>query len=407
MHLNASSFMTTGEILSVSTLNEQVRFLLEQKIGMVFVEGEISNFSAPSSGHWYFSLKDSKAQIRCAMFYHRLKHLNFQPKNGMQVLAHGLVSLYENRGDYQLIIEKLESLGDGKLRFELERLMRKLSEEGLFDEGHKKPLPECPKCIGIITSATGAALRDILHVLKRRAANIPIIIYPTAVQGDAAALQIVDALCLANKARHCDVLIVARGGGSLEDLWPFNEEIVARAIYNSEIPIISGVGHEVDFTICDWVADVRAPTPSAAAELVSPDNAGILEYALQVERQLQNMMRQKILLHRQELAILQGQLQHPKAYWQQISQWVDYQEMHLKEMIQQQWTQKNQALQLLGAQLNNLNPLTILQRGYAIALDEKHHVLGSVKNFSSEQHFELQLQDGVVKAQVRALLKNT
>ena len=266
--------MTASEnVLSVTELNRRARQLLEVHLSTVWVRGEISNLSMPSSGHWYFTLKDDKAQIRCAMFRGNNALLRFKPEHGMQVIARGRVSLYEGRGDYQLIAENLQVDGAGDLQIAFEQLKAKLEAECLFDEDFKQELPTLPKHVGVITSPTGAAIRDILSVFRRRFPAIKISIFPVPVQGVAAAPAIVRALQLANTQHDIDALILARGGGSLEDLWAFNEEIVARAVFASEIPVVSAVGHETDFTICDFVADVRAPTPSAAAELLSPDGA--------------------------------------------------------------------------------------------------------------------------------------
>lgn len=394
--------MNTGEILSITELNQSARALLEENLGMVWVQGEISNFSIPSSGHWYFSLKDQGAQVRCAMFAGRNRSVAFEPKHGVQVMAYAQVSLYENRGDFQLIVEKLEPIGDGALQFELEKLTRKLAAEGLFESRHKKTLPEHPKSIGIITSATGAALRDILNVLKRRAPNIPIIIYPTAVQGAQAAPQIVDALSIANRRKECDVLILARGGGSLEDLWPFNEEIVARAIFASAIPIISGVGHEVDFTISDWVADVRAPTPSAAAEMASP-NMLVTQQALeQFEAWFIQTIQQKLERAKELLGFYAKRLKHPKDYLHQLSQQCDFQEIRLTQLIQNQLEKKQQALAFHAQALNNLNPLHVLQRGYAVVMDETLHVISSIKQIQANQKVNLKLQDGEILCRVES-----
>jgi exodeoxyribonuclease VII large subunit len=259
------------KVYTISQLNAHVRVLLESGLSVVWVEGELSNLSQPSSGHWYFSLKDRTAQIRCAMFRQRNIAVGFAPRAGQHVLARGRVSVYEARGDYQLIVEHLEEAGVGALRREFEKLKVKLATEGLFALESKRPLPLFPQRIGVITSPTGAALRDILHVLARRFAPAAVLIYPTAVQGAAAAPGIVAALELASARRECDVLILARGGGSLEDLWAFNDERVARAIRACALPIVTGIGHEIDFTIADFAADARAPTPSAAAESVVPD----------------------------------------------------------------------------------------------------------------------------------------
>jgi exodeoxyribonuclease VII large subunit len=259
--------------ISVSELNRQVKALLEQGLAKLWVEGEISNLARPASGHLYFSLKDESSQIRCAYFRQRQRGPTANLENGDQVLAYGRVSIYEARGEYQLIVEQLEDAGEGELRRRFEALKKKLSAEGLFDADAKQDLPELPERIGVVTSPSGAAVRDIVTVLKRRFPAIPVVIYPTLVQGDTAAELICDAIDTAIERDECDVLILARGGGSLEDLWSFNEEIVARSIFECPIPTVSAIGHEVDFTIADFVADVRAPTPSGAAELVAPDQA--------------------------------------------------------------------------------------------------------------------------------------
>ena len=262
---------STSNIFTVTQLNYSVRHLLEVELGQVWLTGEISNFSQPVSGHWYLTLKDENAQVRCAMFKMKNLRVNFRPQNGMQVLVRANVSLYEPRGDYQLIIESMQMAGDGLLQQQFEELKMKLAAQGFFAQEHKKPIPKFVKQVGIITSPSGAALQDILHILNRRDPSLQIAIYPTLVQGKEATQDIIDTIKLANQRKECDVLIVGRGGGSLEDLWCFNEEAVAYAIYQSELPIISAVGHETDVTIADFVADLRAPTPSAAAELVSRD----------------------------------------------------------------------------------------------------------------------------------------
>lgn len=259
------------DVYTVSRLNREVRILLEQGMPMLWVEGEISNLARPSSGHWYFSLKDRDAQVRCAMFRQRTLGLRFSPRDGLAVIARARVGLYEPRGDYQLIIEQLEEAGAGALQREFEKLRDRLDREGLFAAARKRPLPRLPRRIGIVTSPTGAAIRDILQVLGRRFRAIPVVIYPTAVQGVQAVPELLAALECAARRAECDVLIVARGGGSLEDLWAFNDERVARALAAMPMPVVTGIGHEVDFTIADFVADLRAPTPSGAAEQVVPD----------------------------------------------------------------------------------------------------------------------------------------
>src|SRR5690625_2927780 len=268
MFNSPSSSGTGRDVLSVSQLNRRSKQILETHLPLVWVEGEVSNLSRPSSGHWYFTLKDDQAQVRCAMFRNRNQLVRFNPAQGQQLLLRARVSLYEGRGDYQLIVEHMEEAGFGALQRAFEELKTRLSQEGLFASERKRPLPTLPKHIGVITSPTGAAIRDILSVLKRRFPAVPVTVLPVPVQGKEAAPAIVSALDLANRSELFDVLILARGGGSLEDLWPFNEEAVARAIYASRTPVVSAVGHEVDFSIADFVADVRAPTPSAAAELV-------------------------------------------------------------------------------------------------------------------------------------------
>ncbi|MGP1953790.1 MAG: exodeoxyribonuclease VII large subunit, partial [Arsenophonus sp. NC-QC1-MAG3] len=254
-----------NRIYSVSQLNQSIRKLLELQIGRIWLNAEISNFSQPASGHWYLTLKDEKSQVRAVMFRGKNIRINFQPQNGQQVLVLTIVSLYEPRGEYQLIIENIQLAGDGLLQQQFEILKQKLSVEGLFAKHYKQALPVPAKCLGVITSVTGAALHDILNILKRRNPLLPIIIYPSAVQGEDATRQIIRAIELANHRKECDVLIVGRGGGSLEDLLAFNDEKVARAIFASQLPIIAAIGHETDLTIADFVADLRAPTPSAAA----------------------------------------------------------------------------------------------------------------------------------------------
>ncbi|MGZ4954234.1 MAG: exodeoxyribonuclease VII large subunit [Methylobacter sp.] len=300
-------------IITVTQLNRETSQLLADHFMSVLVEGELSNLSTPSSGHLYFSLKDANAQVRCAMFRTQQRRLAFKPENGKQVIVKAQVSLYEPRGDYQLIVDHIEEAGDGALRRAFDALKLKLSEQGLFDTAHKQALPTLPRAIGVITSPSGAAIRDILTVLQRRFAAIPVIIYPVAVQGDNAKHEIAKAIATANQHKQCDVIILGRGGGSLEDLWAFNEELVARAIYDSEIPIISAVGHETDFTIADFVADLRAATPSAAAEHASPDQQQWLSRFIYLESRLQQQLQRKLNQKQQTLdwLIKRLQQQHP------------------------------------------------------------------------------------------------
>jgi exodeoxyribonuclease VII large subunit len=313
------------EVFSVSRLNQAARLLLEQGLPRVWIEGELSNLARPSSGHLYFTLKDDQAQVRGAMFRSRNQLLRFKPADGMQVLVRAKISLYEARGEYQFIAESMQEAGDGVLQRAFDALKHKLEQEGLFDPAWKKPLPALPRRIGVITSPTGAAIRDVLSVLRRRFPAIPVLVYPVPVQGKDAGREIATMLRTASARNECDVLILTRGGGSLEDLWAFNEEIVARAIHACDIPVVSAVGHEVDFTIADFVADRRAPTPSAAAELVSPEQAEWLQQALQLERRLARGLRTRLDTTQQRLHWLSRRLQlrHPGQLLRQQAQRLD------------------------------------------------------------------------------------
>jgi len=318
-------------VFTVSRLNREVRILLEKGLGVVWVEGELSNFSAPSSGHWYFSLKDRDAQLRCAMFRLKNASLGFTPKAGQQVLARGRISLYEPRGDYQLIVEHLEEAGVGALKREFERLKVKLAAEGLFALERKRSLPRFPRRIGVVTSPSGAAIRDVLHILRRRFPPASVLIYPTPVQGAASVPAIVEALGTASVRAECDVLIVARGGGSIEDLWSFNDERVARAICASSIPVVSGIGHEIDFTIADFVADARAPTPSGAAELVAPDRNACLEALARTSERMSACVRREFrsVGARLDAVLSRLRLVHPGVRLSQQAQKLDELEQRL------------------------------------------------------------------------------
>ena len=313
------------DVFTVSRLNQTARRLLEQGLPRVWIEGELSNIARPSSGHLYFTLKDSNAQIRGAMFRSRNQLLRFKPEEGLQVTVRAKISLYEQRGDYQLIAEYMEEAGDGVLQRAFEALKLKLDREGLFDPDRKRALPALPARIGVITSPTGAAIRDVLSVLARRFPAIPVTVYPVPVQGKDAGREIAAMLETVTARDECDVLILTRGGGSLEDLWAFNEEIVARAIHACHIPVVSAVGHEVDFTIADFVADRRAPTPSAAAELVSPDQSEWREQLSSLEARLTRRVQQRTAELRQRTHWLQQRLRlrHPGQYLRQQSQHLD------------------------------------------------------------------------------------
>ena len=349
------------DTISVSQLNRQAKRLLEGEFNSVWVAGELSNLAQPASGHWYFSLKDDSAQIRCAMFRGQNSRLRFNPEPGQQLNVRAKLSLYEPRGDYQLIVEHMEPAGVGALTLAFEQLKEKLQSEGLFADENKKPLPAMPKHLAVITSATGAALQDILTVLARRFPSLKVTVLPVAVQGNEAAAQIAAAIDKANnlvnsQQQDFELLIVGRGGGSLEDLWSFNEEIVARSIFNSALPVVSAVGHEVDFTIADFVADLRAPTPSAAAELVSPDSNELLSTLSGYRQLLAQQLRSRLAEHRQQLLWLQSQLQHPGSRLQEQSQKLDGLELKLQDAWQRQSQQRQHRLQLLGAKLNQQTP---------------------------------------------------
>lgn len=362
----------------------------------MWVEGEISNLARPPSGHLYFSLKDDKAQVRCAMFRGFASKSPGNWQNGMQVVVRAKVSVYAPRGDYQLIVERMEESGVGALQQAFEALKRQLQKEGLFDEKHKKELPEFPKAIGVVTSPTGAAVRDILHVIARRYPMVPVVIYPTLVQGEAAAANVVKAIQLAHQHAECDVLIVARGGGSLEDLWPFNEEIVARAVFDSDIPIISGVGHETDFTICDFVADSRAPTPSAAAEIATPDGEGLLNYIEQHMAKLLRHMRHMIDGCEKQVLYLRKRLPHPRQQLQLNAQRLDDLWLRNQQAMQSKVTRSEQKFLQLTRTLDALSPLAILNRGYSISFDAEGKAIRSVKQVQSGEVIRSKVADGEI-----------
>ena len=396
--------MTSAEhIFSVTELNRRARQLLETHLATVWVSGEISNLSTPSSGHWYFTLKDEKAQIRCAMFRGHNALLRFKPEHGMQVIARGRVSLYEGRGDYQLIVENLQVAGAGNLQVAFEQLKNKLAAEGLFDEDFKQALPDMPRHVGIITSPTGAAVRDIVSVFKRRFPATKLSIFPVPVQGADAAPAIIRALQLANTQPDIEALIIARGGGSLEDLWAFNEESVARAVFASEIPIVSAVGHETDFTICDFVADVRAPTPSAAAEILSPELSDLIALFNYYADLFQKQLQQKIALHRQQLLHLSKRLRHPGHTLREQQQKLDHLEWRLQQAALSRLRQPQQKLAQLAASLNNLSPLNTLQRGYAIATTDAGTVLTHIEQAHIGMTFDVQLFRGKLRGRIETI----
>lgn len=344
------------QILSVTLLNEQVRDLLEHSFPNLWVEGEISNLSQPSSGHLYFTLKDNGGQIRAAMFRGHNRFLNFQPKNGQHVVVKARLSLYAPRGDYQLIVEQMEEAGLGALRRAFDQLRMRLQHEGLFDAERKRALPSAVRHLAVITSPTGAAVRDILSVLERRFPGLPVTIIPVPVQGKEAAPAIAHAIAIANHEPDFDAILVARGGGSLEDLWAFNEEVVARAIAGSRLPVVSGIGHETDFTIADFVADVRAPTPSAAAELLSPDREEVLNALAGLEMLFRRAWHSRLGRYQQQLTHLRTRLRHPGQRLRDLSQRLDELELRLRRAQQHVLRQRHQELSHLQSRLKARHP---------------------------------------------------
>lgn len=437
-------------IFTVSRLNQTVRLLLEQEMGQVWISGEISNFTQPASGHWYFTLKDDTAQVRCAMFRNSNRRVTFRPQHGQQVLVRANITLYEPRGDYQIIVESMQPAGEGLLQQKYEQLKAKLSADGLFDQQYKQPLPAPAHCVGVVTSKTGAALHDILHVLKRRDPSLPVIIYPTAVQGDDAPGQIVRAIELANARRECDVLIVGRGGGSLEDLWSFNDERVARAIFASAIPVVSAVGHETDVTIADFVADLRAPTPSAAAEVVSRNQLELLrqlqngqqrlemamDYFL-AERtrrftQLQHRLHQQhpqLRLARQQTVLerlrqrmnvaLEGQLKRATLRQQRVAQRLNQQnpqpkiyraqtriqqlEYRLAENLRARLSSTRERFGNAVTHLEAVSPLSTLARGYSVTTATDGKVLKQTQQVKAGDVLTTRLSDGWVESEVKGV----
>ena len=338
--------------------------LLEHGIPQLWIEGEISNFSRPTSGHWYFTLKDRDSQVRCAMFRGRNALLRFTPADGQRVLARARVTLFEPRGEYQLQVEHLEDSGVGALRREYERLKARLEAEGLFDTSKKRPLPTVPSCIGVITSPTGAAIRDILNILGRRFPAARVVIYPTAVQGRDAVPQLLEAIALASARNECEVLIVARGGGSIEDLWAFNDEAVARALRITPMPVVTGIGHEVDFTIADFVADLRAPTPSGAAELVVPDGATWRAGFARIAQRLLQAIRRQLRNDSDYLVAMRRRLAlaHPGQRLRQNAQRLDELEQRLGSRVQLLLADRRHRLQTLSTRLARISPAAHLQR---------------------------------------------
>ena len=363
----------TKTIFTVTKLTRNIRAILEQNFGALWVEGEISNFTKHQSGHMYFSIKDEASVLPCVLFRSSGAKLKFEMKSGMHVLCFGRISVYDKRGQYQLYVERVEPKGAGALQMALEQLKEKLRKEGLFDDLRKKPIPYLPRRVGVITSPTGAAIRDILNVTKRRFANIEILLNPVRVQGEMAKHEIVEAIAEFNKMKGLDVIILARGGGSLEDLWAFNEEIVARAIYESKIPIISAVGHEVDWTISDFVGDFRAPTPSAAAGLVIPKKEDIVSIVKNLSGRLKLALLSKLKFLSERLrAIEQSHVfKEPLKLLSQREQEIDEIKEILLAKAKLAIKFRQEGLNTLMGRLGALSPLGILNRGYSIVTDKK------------------------------------
>jgi exodeoxyribonuclease VII large subunit len=433
------------DVYTVTRLNREAKAVLEGSFPALWVQGELSNLARPGSGHWYFSLKDAHCQVRCAMFRNRNRMLRFAPENGMQIMVRATVSLYEGRGDFQLIVDQMEPAGEGDLQRAFEELKRKLHGEGLFDEARKKALPAFPRTIGVITSPTGAAIRDILNVLGRRWPAVAVLIYPVPVQGSGAAERIIAALDRAGSAADCDLLILARGGGSLEDLQPFNEEGVARTIARCPLPVVTGIGHEIDFTIADFVADRRAPTPSAAAELASPDQAQILRLLAVSGGRLRSRMERTLHQHLNLLRQLEKRLPRPARVLQNLMQRLDDTSLRLLAAVragigsrrtelfakaavlnrhhprlvvrlQQQrctWLADRlvrgagQQLLLLGNRLEAaaramraVGPTATLERGYAIVTDGNGRIVTSAESLQNGDVISARFRHGRAEAQV-------
>ncbi len=436
------------DIYTVGRLNREVRLLIEHGMPTLWVEGELTNFSRPASGHWYFTLKDRDAQVRCAMFRQRNALLRFVPRDGQLVMARVRVGLYEPRGEYQLQVEHLEDSGIGALRREFDRLKEKLQAEGLFASALKRPLPALPTRIGVVTSPSGAAIRDILHILARRFAAVPVVIYPTSVQGKDAVPQLLAAISQASTRQECEVLIIARGGGSMEDLWAFNDEAVARAIRAAPMPVVTGIGHEIDFTIADFVADVRAPTPSGAAELVVPDSStwrttlGKLAFRLQqtltrrlmddrsslqqLRRRLElthpghrvNQAAQKLdeltqrlgvawTLQRSQRATLLHRLEarlagvSPRHHLEVLRERLTRLDHRLQQAWLQEFQQRQQRLALASRTLNAVSPLAVLDRGYAlVTLADSGRLVQNSSQAPVGALIEARVANGKLRAQV-------
>lgn len=390
--------------LSVSELNAIAKQLLENQLDGLWIRGELSNVNLASSGHYYFVLKDENAQIRCALFRQQAMRLAMVLKNGDAVELTGKVGIYEARGDYQITVQDIRAVGLGDLHRRFEQLKQTLQAAGLFDSDKKRRLPEMPRAIGVVSSLAAAALRDVVSTLKRRAPHIPVIVYPTPVQGAGSETQIAQAIELASQRREVDVLIVCRGGGSMEDLWAFNEEVVVRAIADCAVPIVSGVGHETDFTLADFAADLRAPTPTAAAELASPNQQALRQMLQQFHEKLHKIMQQCYQNHGQHLDWLVKQLRHPKDKLIEQKQVLSYFQAALKQQMAYQIQQQHQRLQHQYVLLEAVSPQQILQRGFAIVQDSRGRVVTGANGLKLGQKLRLTFADGVGEVRVETNL---
>lgn len=387
-------------ILTVSRLNALLRELVEDNFMQVWVEGEISNFSIPASGHWYFSLKDADAQLRGVMFRAQNRLLGFVPANGMGVVCRGRLSLYPQRGEVQLIVEGLEPRGVGGLQLAFEQLKNRLAGEGLFAAERKRPLPAFPRVVGVVTSATGAAIHDIIQVLRRRGAGVRLLLRPVRVQGEGAAEEIAAAIAELNRQGEAEVMIVGRGGGSLEDLWAFNEEPVARAIHGSKIPVISAVGHEVDHTIADFVADLRAPTPSAAAEMVARGRLEIEGHLDHLVMRLAARMRRQVDFGRERLHGLHRRLRSPRESLALAQQRRDELARRLSQAMERRLRERAWRLTTLAERLDDLSPLRTLGRGYAIVSRSGGEVVRDASVLSPGERVCLRFAQGRAEARI-------
>ncbi len=382
------------KVATVSQLNSYLKKIIDNNVNLndIWIKGEISNFKLHYSGHMYITLKDEGGVLKAVMFKSAASQLNFMPEDGMKVLARGRVSVYEQGGSYQLYINEMIPDGVGALYIAYEQLKKRLEEEGLFEQAHKKPIPQYPEKIGVITATTGAAVRDIINVITRRYPYAEIIIYPSLVQGDGAAANIVEGIEYFNKTKEIDTMIVGRGGGSIEDLWAFNEEIVARAIYASEIPIISAVGHETDFTIADFVADLRAPTPSAAAEIAVPSQMELFARIGMTEQRLKTALVQSVEKRRIKLDGIK--LRDPR---EKINDYMITLDNYIKQMqvsFSMLIAKDKERLAKACAKLDALSPLQVMARGYAIASKEDGSVIRSAKELCADDEFRLRFSDG-------------